>query len=76
MIIGRFIDEDFGEVNMDLSKETGTMVIADLEITNIPNDYDEDMIFRAWNIFKINYASYGSMCIDYNQISQMEQIIN
>lgn len=73
MIVCTFTDEDFGEVKMDLCKETGTLKMNDLlVITNTPSDFDKDMIFRAWAVFKANYASYGFVSVDYNQISQME----
>ena len=73
MIVCTFTDEDFGEVKMDLCQETGTLKMDDLlVITNVPSDFDEDMIFRAWAVFKANYSSYGFVSVDYDQISQME----
>ena len=68
-----FIDEDFGEVKMEYSPETKNLVLdGDLVIRNTPSDFDENMVFLAWNTFKNHYNSYGFVCVDYEQIPEME----
>lgn len=70
-----FIDEDFGEVKIEYSPETKNLVLdGDLVIRNTPSDFDENMVFLAWNTFKNHYNSYGFVCVDYEQIPEIENL--
>lgn len=68
-----FMDEDFGEVKMEYSPETKNLVInGELIITNTPEEFDEEMVMYSWDIFKVHHNSYGFVCINYDQIPEME----
>lgn len=70
-----FFDEDFGEVKMEYSPETKSLVLnGELFILNTPNDFDEDMVFYAWDTFKCHYNTYGLTWIQYEQIPEMENL--
>lgn len=72
MVICSFIDEDFGEVKMEYCPETKNLVMDTLVLRNTPIDFDKEMVFYSWNIFKLHYNSYSSVVIDYDKIPEME----
>ena len=70
-----FIDEDFGEVKMEYCPETKNLVLGgELVIRNTPGDFDEEMVFSAWDTFKLHYNSYGFVIVDYDKIPEMEDL--
>ena len=71
-VIGYINDYDFGKVAVYYYPENNVIVADDMVISGVPENYETGMVMCAWRVYREHYCDYGSLCVPYDRIPNLE----
>ena len=64
-------DNDFGDVEVKYCPESKNITADGLTISEVPADYSNEVIMKAWRFFKTNYYNYGVVGATYDYFKDL-----
>ena len=63
-------DNDFGKVEVKYNERFSVIHASTLWLSNVPSNYEEEVIMTAWDIFKRLFSEYGAVSLVYNEVAE------